>query len=213
MARRKIDNHDDWILARKEQGIGASSAAAIVNMSPFQSSTDLWKELTGQKERPDISDKEEVIRGHKLEPILRDLFVSTHPQFEMEYHPYDLLFQESRPWAFCTLDGEIVETETGKHGIWECKTASLSNKAAWAKWDGKAPDQYFIQLLWQMSASGYDFAILYGALFSLNGSITIREYRYEREDFEDDIAWLMAEADKFWQHVQNRTMPPMKLMI
>ena len=213
LQRKAIADYDTWIAERKKQGIGASSAAAIVNMSPFMTSTDLWRELTGQKERPDISNKEEVIRGHKLEPILRELFIATHPQFTMEYHPYDLLFQESRPWAFCTLDGELCETETGKHGIWECKTASLSNKAAWAKWDGKTPDPYFIQLLWQISASGYDFAILYGALFALNGSITIREYRYERVDFEEDIKWLMEEAEKFWQHVQSKTMPPMKLIL
>ena len=211
LIRKEIDNEKDWKAARLKQGIGASSSAAIVGMSPFQTSTELWQELTGQKERPDISGKEEVIRGHTLEPILRELFIATHPEYRMEYHPYDLLFQDSRPWAFCTLDGELEDTETGQKGIWECKTASLSNKAAWNKWDRRCPDNYYCQILWQFAASGYDFAILYAALFSLNGQITIREYFFNRKDCEEDMEWLMSEAEKFWQHVKAKTMPPMKL--
>ena len=213
LQRKQIDNHDDWINARKTQGIGASSAAAIVGLSPFQSSTDLWRELTGQAEPKDLSDSEVVKRGHELEPILRNMFEVLHPEYRLEYHEFDLLYRTYRPWAFCTLDGELTEIETGRRGLIEIKTASLSNKAAWAKWDGRIPDNYLVQCLWQLECSGFEFAILYGALFSLNGSITIREYLIEKKEYEQDIEWLMGEAEKFWQHVQDRTLPPVKITL
>lgn len=212
LQRKKIDNHDDWI-AERSNGIGGSEAAAIVGMSPWMSAVDLWKIKTGQKKPPDLSDNALVQQGHDLEPHLRNLFMAMHPELLLKYHEFDLVFQSERPWLYATLDGELEEIDSGRKGILEIKTATPNGKAGWSKWDQRIPDAYAVQTRHQLLAIGYDFVYLFAALFGSDGNINVRTYYYERTDVEDDLNWLLSEEEKFWSHVQNRTMPPMKLVL
>ena len=73
------------------------------------------------------------------------------------------------------------------------------------KWwrDGKPciPDQYFCQVLWQMLASGFDFAVLHAQLkYDYGDDIRSerRTYTIDREDVVDDLEYLQAEGVKFW---------------
>ena len=213
--RTSFPSREEWLEGRAEQhGIGGSEAAAAIGLSPWQSPLDLWKLKTYQTQPKDLSDNTAIQKGVTWEPILRELFRKTHPEFIIEHHPYDILFQEERPWIFSTLDGEIVERETNRRGVLEIKTATPSGKAGWDKWNnGNMPQNYYIQCLHELLSTGWDFVNLFACLFSLDGSYTIKTYEIEREDVIEDMAWLLQEETRFWGYVQRGVMPPMTLAL
>ena len=210
----KIDDHETWIAARKSRGIGGSDAAAIVGQSNWQSNIELWEILTGRKETKNLSNNTYVQKGHDIEPVLREMFRVLHPEYEVSYRPYDLYYQIEYPWMFATLDGVLVEKETGRSGVLEIKSGNPSNRESWSKWDNQIPMAYYCQVLHQLNATGFDFVILFAGLFKLNGEMLIKApYVIEREDVLDDMEWLLEQEKEFWQCVQERKMPPMKLTI
>lgn len=237
MALQRISYPDRaaWLAGRSERGIGASEAAAVCGMSPWLSKNELWELKRGIRKAKDISDNAEVQRGVSMEGAVRDFFSALHPEYGIEHHPYDILYQEERPWLFSTLDGEItesgwkdppegtrhiyipaggepVEKPVGRvpfvrHGVLEIKTASPNGKDGWAAWERRVPDHYYCQVLHQLLATGYDFAILQAALWTRSGDIILREYRFDRSDCEEDMTWLLTQEKDFWESVQTGKRP------
>ena len=41
--------------------------------------------------------------------------------------------------------------------------------------------------------------------------LTTREYRYEREQLEEDIKYLMTAEEQLWEGIQSRKRPPLIL--
>ena len=203
------DNRADWLAARTN-GIGASEAAAVVGLSPWSTPTQLWRIKCGLEKAKDLSASEVVERGHRLEPALRGLFAAEHPEYEIAYHEFDMLSQPERPWLYATLDGEI-HTADGRRGILEIKTSSCGKKTDWEKWNNQIPQNYYTQLLHQLLASGFDFAVLYSCLFNLDSDKSIRSYHFERSECEADMSWLLTEEAEFWRKVEKREMPSMIL--
>lgn len=188
------------------QGIGASEAAAVCGMSPWTTKNELWELKRGIRKAKDISDNADVQRGVNMEGAVRDFFSALHPEYRVEHHPYDILFQEERPWLFATLDGELL-ADGGKTGILEIKTASPNGRAAWSEWEGKVPDHYYAQICHQLLATGYDFSILQAALWTRSRDILQREYRFDRADCEEDMAWVLEQEAQFWNSVQTGKRP------
>lgn len=236
LLRRRLPDREAWLEARQEQGIGASEAAAICGYSQWQTRTELWEIKTGRRQRNDISSKDYVERGHLMEGAVRDFYAALHPEYEIEHHPYDILYHSERPWLFATLDGEITETgfkdppegtrrilihadgdteelQTGqvpfiRRGILEVKTSAPNNKAAWAEWDGRIPDAYYCQCCHQLLATGWDFVVLQPALWHRNGDITLKDaYVIERSEHEADLAWVLEQETEFWNSVQTGKRP------
>lgn len=214
LKRLHFESRETWLAGRQAQGIGGSEAAAIVGMSPWMTPLDLWKNKLGVVNPKDLSGNAAVEQGVKWEPILRDLFAATHPEFEMWHHPYDILCQEERPWLFATLDGELLN-EDGKYGVLEIKTATPNGKAGWEKWNnGRMPDNYYCQVLHELLATGYDYVRLFACLFSLDGSYTIKTYEIERSDAEEDMEWLLEQEQAFYKkNILGGVMPSMPLTL
>ena len=212
LERLAMNSRAVWLEAREAQGLGGSEAAAIVGLSPWMSATELWQIKTGIKSRKNFSN-EAIEKGIAFEPVLRELFKAKHPEYDIEYHQFDLLYQSERPWLFATLDGEIRDNERQRQGILEIKTASPQNKAAWAKWDNATPLSYRAQITHQLLATGYDFATLFAYLFNFEGDMTIREYNFERERMVDDMDWLLEKETAFWHKVQTRQQPDTVLVL
>lgn len=212
LVREHYEDRESWKAARNRRGVGGSEAAAIVGLSPYMTVRDLFEIKTGLKEAPDISNDEFVSQGVRVEPALRALYQANHPTEKIEYYPFDLLYQEERPWAFSTLDGEIVR-EDGTKGILEIKTSTPNGKEGWKKWDEQVPSNYYCQLLWQLLSTGYDFAVLYAGLYSQDGSMTIREYEVKRKDVSGDLEWLLVEGENFWLSVKSHKLPPLTIVV
>lgn len=212
LKREKPKTEELWVAARQNRGIGASEAAAVVGLSPWMTSRDLWEIKCGLKEREDLSGNPLIEQGHRMEGAIRELYKAYHPDYKVTYHPYDLLYQSERPWLFATLDGEIVD-DKGRHGILEVKTSSPITKADWNKWDTQVPPQYFIQILHQMLATGWDFVDLIACLINQESDFVIRTYSFERSDFEEDLTRLLEKEEAFWQSVQKKVIPPLVMII
>ena len=203
-------NREEWLAARQIQGIGASEAAAIVGLSPWMSKNELWYIKTGKKIEKDLSGNAAVEQGIRMEGAIRTVFAARHPEFQVEHHAYDILYQTERPWLFATLDGEITESfadSSVKKYPLEIKTSTPRGKADWDKWsDGKIPDNYYIQILHQMLATGWDGAYLTAFLYGKE-DITIREYEFWRKDCEADLNWLLKEETAFQESIVSGQKP------
>ncbi len=212
LQRTVCNSREEWLQERKTRGIGASEAAAVIGESPWLTSMGLWKQKTGRGQAKDLSGNEAVARGRRMEPALREMFGALHPELAVEYHEYDMLYQSERPWLFATLDGELIDRESGQRGILEIKTAAPAGKAGWAEWaDGRVKPAYYAQILHQMLATGYCFAYLFAALSDMQGNISLRTYEFYLEEHEADMQWLLGQEEVFWRCVQAGTLPPMVL--
>ena len=211
LLRKEFKTREEWLEARTEIGIGGSEAAAVIGCSPWMSSVELWRLKTNITVAKDLSNNAAVEQGVRLEPALRALFGVLHPEYEIEYHPYDILAQEERPWLFATLDGELIDGD--RRGVLEIKTSTPGNAAKWDMWKTGVPQWYAAQIFHQLLATGYDFAILFAALFSLDGTITLKTYEFERIDHETDLEWLLSKEESFMRYVKTRMMPPMVLSL
>lgn len=205
-----LTNREEWLAARQIQGIGASEAAAIVGLSPWMSKNELWYIKTGKKVAKDLSGNAAVEQGIRMEGAIRTVFAARHPEFQVEHHAYDILYQTERPWLFATLDGEITESfadSSVKKYPLEIKTSTPRGKADWDKWsDGKIPDNYYIQILHQMLATGWEKAYLTAFLYGKE-DIIIREYDFLRKDCEADLDWLLKEETEFYKSVVSGQKP------
>lgn len=200
-----------WLIGRAE-GIGASDAASIIGISPWKSNLQLWLEKTGQRQTPQLDGNAAVEMGNALEDPVRQVFRAKHPEYIVTHFPFDILYQTERPWLRATLDGEIIETATGRRGIYEGKTATCIKRSDWAKWQEGIPEHYLAQCLWQLLATGWDFVILTALLMNMEGDrCEYREYLIERDDYKDDLQFLLQQGEKFWRYVEIKTMPPMVL--
>lgn len=211
-------NHDEWLQLRL-QGIGASEASAIVGCNPYMSNQDLWKIKTGRKKAADISSMAHVQYGHAAEGPIRELFALDYPQFEVTYGgEFDMVRNPDYPFIFSTLDGRLVEKETGRRGVYEGKTTEILRSMQKEKWKDKIPDNYYVQNLHQLLSTGWDFAVLHAQLKYTFAAYPIpsvrterRTYFIERADVLDDLNYLLEEEIKFWGYVQRDEMPPLLL--
>lgn len=203
----------EWMEHRASY-IGGSEASAIVGRNPYMSNTDLWEIKTGRTEQEDISDKSYVQYGIHAEPMLRELFKLDFPQYEVRYEENNSFTNTRYPWAAASLDGWLIEKETGRKGILEIKTTNILQSMQREKWDHRIPDNYYAQTLFYLAVTEFDFCILKAQLkseFEGLPYIQTKHYYFERSEVEDDINYLMSECERFWEYVKTRTRPPLRL--
>ena len=174
MIRTTYPNREEWLKAR-QSGIGASDAAAVLQLSPWVSKIQLWEEKTGRRAPKNLSNVFAVQRGIKEEPIIRAQFERDHPDFMVDYHQFDILSLDSKPFIMATLDGELLYTgkpdkrrglEPGMRGGLEIKTGSYSTQKYLDQWTGsELPNHDFPRVGQQLLVTGWDFVWVQAKLF------------------------------------------------
>lgn len=217
---RAPTTNEEWRKARLS-GIGASEAAAVLGLSPWKTNVDLWREKTGRKTPDDICNKDCVAYGHAAEGPIRELFTIDYAdRYEVSYGgAFDMVYHPDHPYIFATLDGRLLEKETGRRGVLEIKTTNIVRSMQKEKWwgpDGPCiPDQYYIQVCHQLLATGWDYAVLHAQLkYQYGDDIRSerRTYFIEREEVQEDIDYLQGEEVRFWtEYVQADREPPLIL--
>lgn len=205
----KPKDREEWLEMRQKVGIGGSESGSVLGINPWCSNVQLWRYKTGQEVPPDISDKPAVKFGKVAEEHIRELFRLDYPAWQLDYHEFWMYVNDKHPWQFATLDGELTD-ETGRHGILEIKTTTIQNKSQWDEWENGIPQRYYAQVLHQLSATGWDFAILRAYIrWYRDGEFraTVRDYRIERKDVEEDIAYLCEQEQKFIDCVKSGKPP------
>lgn len=203
-----VTNREDWLKERKK-GIGASEASCILGLNHWKTNVDLWKEKTGQVEPENIDDKECVFYGKKAEQNIRALFELDYPQFDIEYDEFGMIANRpNEPWLFATLDGHIIDDE--RNGVLEIKTTTIQQSSQWQQWNEQVPDYYYVQVLHQLLATGYDFSVLRADIrYYKKDELrhTMRDYVFEREELSDDLEYLLEKEIEFKRCIDKKIQP------
>lgn len=208
-----IKTREEWLEIR-HSGVGASEASAIVGLNPYMNNIELWEYKTGLKEPDDISENPYVKYGTEAEKYLRGLFALDFPQYKVGYRDFDMIRNEKYPFILATLDGRLIERETGRKGILEIKTTEILKSMQKEKWKDSIPDNYYIQVLHQLLATGWEFAKLKAQLkYDYDGEIFLqtKHYRIERTEVKEDLEYLLEQEIKFWEFVQRKVKPNLLL--
>lgn len=215
-----INNRSDWLLSRLN-GIGGSEAAAVLDLSPYKTKAELWREKTGKATAEDISEKPYIKYGKAAEKHIRELFALRNPQYTVDYAEFDIIRNDEYPFIFATLDGTLTDKD-GRKGILEIKTTEIRRRADWDEWNDwsgaeRIPMQYYCQVLHQMIATGFDFAIVcaevrhYRRKGDMFQTVTTLHRYIDRSEVEDDLSRLKQAEIDFWQNVKDGKEPPLTL--
>lgn len=214
IAINKETTREEWLKARK-RFIGGSDASAILGMNPYKTNVEVWQEKTGRVEPEDIGHKPYVQYGLQAEKHLTTLFALDYPQYQVTANNvYKVHYHPKHPFIAGTLDGELIEIETGRKGILEVKTTEILNSMHREKWNEKIPDNYYVQVLHYLLATGWDFAILKAQLKTVYGDevrLNTRHYHIERAEVQEDLDYLLKQEIRFWQHVERDIKPNLVL--
>lgn len=198
----------EWLEGRRG-GLGASDCGIVLGVSNFKTPIQLWREKIGAVETKEISGNERIDFGNRAEEPLRAMFRLMHPEYELSFEPY-LIVRRTGRYSFlsCTPDGELVERDTGRHGIYESKTATCMSRADWDRWRGRIPDTYYAQICEQMFAGEYDYAVVWALLLNGDGDGELRFYKFERTACQADIDYIVPKLEDFYKnHVLTGTPP------
>lgn len=205
---------DEWRKARTSY-IGGSDAACIIGENPYKSNVDLYEEKTGIKRPDDLSNNAFVNYGKKAEPLLRELFKLDFPELQVNYIDNNIWLNDKYPFAHASLDGWLTDTQNGRNGILEIKTANISGAAQKAKWKDGIPQNYYVQVLHYFMVTEFDFAIIKAQLkYEIAGEepfLHTKHYTIERADVESEIQYLAEKEAEFAEHIMTKTPPQLLL--
>ena len=186
--------YEDWLEYRK-LGIGGSDASVVCGINKYRSPVELWLDKTGQF--PPQEAGEAAYWGSQLEALVRAEFTK---RTGIEVSIVSQLLQSIEyPFMLAYLDGVCEVPDVGTC-IFEAKTAS-AYKAD--EWEDSIPDEYQLQVQHYMAVTGYKGAYI----AVLIGGNTFRWKFVERD--EELISMLIELETAFWNHVQDRTPPPL----
>lgn len=194
LTKIKTADRDQWLELRKT-GIGGSDAGAVLGLNPYKSPYALWAEKTGAVEPDDVSTKESVRLGNDLEEYVAKRFTEeTGKKVRKENYT---LYNDAFPFALANLDRVVVGEKAGL----ECKTTSSYEVLQKCR-NGEYPDTWYCQMTHYMMVTGYEkyylAVIVWGSGF----------YVFELERREEEIEALAKAEAEFWQHVTDKTPPP-----
>lgn len=211
----KHKNRDYWLKSRKKY-LGGSDISCILGMNPWKSNIQLFREKKGIVEPEDISDNPAIIYGTEAEEHIRALFQLEHPELKVTYVPNNSWHNTLYPFAAASLDGSS-EDETGRKGILEIKTATITSAQQANKWkDEHIPDNYYCQVLYYLGVTEFDYVDLRARLkyeFPDNKYVIERDYHIERSEVEEDIETIMQAASAFAEALRKNKEPSLLLTL
>jgi putative phage-type endonuclease len=200
---RKLLNYAKWTADQWQQyrstqkGIGGSDIATVLGVNKYKSARRLWAELTGAVQREDISDKPAVKMGHKLEPVVADLFAE-ETGYTVRKNNW-ILQHDSIDYLYANIDREVWLPD-GTKAVLEIKTANVNMKKMWQS--DSVPKEYMAQVQFYLMITGYQKAFM----AVLIGGVDFDYWIIERDDLI--ISEIETAAAAFWHCVENGIEPP-----
>ena len=192
-------DREQWLNVRRS-GVGGSDVAAVLGMDKYRGPAEVYLDKVG--ELPDLPRDPELDEaafwGNTLEPVVAAVFAE-RTGLHVTEGPGTLAHVE-HPWMLANLDRVALEPGTlGSAGVLEIKTRS-----AWQldEWRESVPDGPALQTHWYLAVTGFSHA----HVAALVGGQRLVVHRVERD--EQLVEHLRALIGEFWQHVQERTPPP-----
>ena len=208
-------NRDQWLKARKKY-LGGSDIACVLGLHPYKTNRDLYREKKGLVMPDDLSDNPLVQYGTEAEPLIRALFALDHKELKVEYIPDNSWRNSKYPFAAASLDGWLTD-ESGRKGILEIKTATITSGQQAAKWRDAIPDNYYCQVLYYLGITEWEFCDLRANLkYQFPNEplrIVVNDYHIERSEVEEDIATIMEKAAEFAESLEKNQEPSVILTL
>lgn len=205
-------NRDEWLRARGNS-IGASEIGIVLGESKYKTPYELYREKIGEAPAVIVS-SDRLTYGTKAEQYIRELFkLQYEKKFTLQYNQFGIWKNSKYPYLHCTLDGYLTDIETNEKGIWECKTCWIKKKEDYDSWKNSIPQTYYLQLLQQLAVTEADFAWLTAQLILPDGGSDIRHYKIRRDKVQEDIDYVVTEAEKFYKCIKYKTPPKQKLSL
>lgn len=213
-------------LERRLHGITGTDIAAIMGVHKYRTALDVWAEKTGRTEPDDLSDREDVFWGNRLEEIVLDEYRRRSGRaslVETKWAAEDrellglqhngiakhMVARRGFEHHLCTPDDVVEEwtplpwveeqLELEGPGLVEGKT---TNAYSIRDWDDGAPLMHQVQ-------AGYNAAVLGLKWFSVTGLIGGQKHvTYDYPLSDEMAAHLLATATAFWHdHVMADVEP------
>jgi len=193
--------------------------AAVLGISPWQTSVELWQAKTG-KGKPRKADpiREGILRrGQKLEPIVRAMSIDKLRQRGLQVELVSKnkrYFDSELPWLTAEIDFEVILSGVAEvDGVdvrfdrelvtADCKTAAGFARRHWGEEDTDAiPLYYAAQFMTGLALTGRD-RCLCAALIGLDD---VALYWITRDDVT--IAAMRQRAEAFWVDNVLGDVPP-----
>lgn len=192
----------DW-LAYRFTGIGASEVGAILGLSPYKSSVELFYEKLGDVKY--TVENMAMFMGKEMEPLLASLWQAWDGTVEgmIENYRNEITVRRCRkinayvrnpdiPWLFVSLDRIINKGQQGKEGSLELKTIG-----GWEadKWEAGIPPSHIVQVQTQLRVCEFEF----GELATLRDG---RDFSVIPFDFLPDVCENIVKlTGDFWNKV------------
>lgn len=197
-------SEEEWLEYRR-LGIGGSDAAAVLGISPWTTSRDLYYDKRGIVSAIDDSDNWVQLEvGHLLEDLVGRIFakksgfkiIRVKKMFQHPHHPFML----------ADIDF-LVELPDGTYAILECKTTNSNARDKW--WDSErreiVPAYYVAQGRHYMAVLNIS-RVYYCCLYDNSEDSAI--IRHIDRDQECESELISLEEDFWVNHVQAEVPPP-----
>lgn len=185
-------DHEAW-LAERQNSIGASEAATVLGLNPWDSAVKLYLRKIGSL--PPIDENSSMRIGKLMEPVIASLY---QEETECEFTCFQRFVRSpTHPFITATLD--CVRSD-GRPV--ELKNVGARQSSKWGETEtDEVPPHTIIQAMQQMYCSGTEVA----DVAALLGGSDFRRYTLVRDD---RIINRIVEANEaFWDRVQRRDPP------
>ena len=209
----QLKDREEWLQHRRKY-IGGSDCSCIVGCNNYKTNIELWEEKTGRTDPEDISEKDFVKYGTEAEQYLRKLFALDFPKYEVSYVENNSVLNDSYPFGAASLDGFLIEKETGRKGILEIKTTNILRSIQKEQWNHRIPSNYYCQVLFYLAMTGFEFVELKAQMkYDYDGEIFLntKHYHIERSEVEEDIVFLMNKCADFYEYIKKDIRPSLVL--
>lgn len=196
--------------ASRAGGVGGTDAAAILGLSPYKRPIDIWAGKVDPTSQIEL-DKECLVWGNLLEPVIRKQFASKFEVAVAEPSQLATYFPKSRPWNDSMLiighepwmlgapDGWMHTENAGL----EIKTAARRSGEWGDEYTDEIPAHYLAQAAWYTMVTGanrWEFAVLFSGN-TLQRFNVPRDQELERE--------MVDTCRAFWfDYVVRQVEPP-----
>lgn len=209
---RKILNSEKEWLKERQNRITATKAAAILGLSSYKNSIDIYNELIGGYEA--VEESQRMRNGKDAEEHIRSLFIIRHRDkyklVPIGKDEFVFFVHDEYDFLGSSCDGEIIDLETNEEGILEIKF--FDGYANFKTFDKDSiRDDCYAQVLHELSVSKKSFLWFIVAL-NYEDSILIKEYYIKKEDVKEDIDLLINTLVDFYnKYVVTKKRPPLVL--
>lgn len=184
----------EWY-AERRCGLTATDIPKILGLSQYGNTLSVFHDKLGNL--PPEEGGPAARWGNLLEDVIAQAWAEDH---NTTVRRIGVVANREHPWRRAALDRLVMECPDDPDATCglEIKNRSAFKAGAWQE---EIPDDVLVQVAWQRIVTGLDH--IHVAV--LIGGNDLRPFRYDRDDVVE--AWLIEEAEKAWQGIQDGSPP------